>query len=778
MSGGEAAFQARGSASSRNRPWPYELELLVGDPSDGGLRVGLMTREGLVGRRIKPLPPPNPSAQDYATSDVYEERSFAYRWPYLGFGDATEARVATPRYAWARNAWFAGAFRGLGPRWRQLTLPSTPAAPAGEHAGFVEALYTAGDVRLFALAGRFVRRWDGPTGPEQALSLDLGSGVFCESATRWECAGVGAQDALYLTDSSARLWRYQANAWTQLDLSATPGFALPAGSQDATGAGARFVCSTGRELWRAWGYRVAKCEADPAVAANWAASINVGDPTVPISGLCDLETRLVIFKQDGTVWGLMGGSGTGTAQDMTPHLRTTNSREHGKRPGIWLDPGTGTGAAYFRSGRSLIRVAAPGGAGISTQPVGPERLANNATPLRGPIEAVCGYGGWCAYAAQYNAQNGHGSLLQYGAWVPGGPLNMQEEEEGTSTFVEAWHGAVVDWPDRRPTSLWVTTLPSVCGDAPAAGNPILLAGFADGTYGWCRLPRDGPNPFSEHAHLAPGDFTDQAAFVRWPRGTLNMPGDTKLYLSAACTGPVLDAHRWVDFAYRVDAPDPIEAPTVAFRAPWLEMADHLNEQGKRVMFPTSTWGKVLEVEERYRVSVPADGPGYAPYDAWAALATPVVGALIVRQQVRPAFRIEYAWTSPCHERVARRDGASSRWTPAQVRNAVVRAAQDPGLVQLVLPYEVVGQFSLVEYVEQIPPSGRLRRRGLAFDLAITAVAYRTVSELQTWQHLADLGYTTWESLPGTSWDDLAAATGGAAPGVARRLPGSLRERRK
>jgi hypothetical protein len=57
----------------------------------------------------------------------------------------------------------------------------------------------------------------------------------------------------------------------------------------------------------------------------------------------------------------------------------------------------------------------------------------------------------------------------------------------------------------------------------------------------------------------------------------------------------------------------------------------------------------------------------------------------------------------------------------------VRAAQDPGLVELVLPYEVAGRFSLVQFQETVPPAGRFRRRGVAFDVAVTAVDYRTVS---------------------------------------------------
>jgi hypothetical protein len=747
----ESALSAAGSASSARRPYPYDLRLRVGDPADPvnpGIDVGLMATGGLVGRRLTPVSGAVPTDQSYESSDVYQERSYVYRWPLLGFGDSTEARPGasggggnTPRYAWAENVWFAGAFRGLGPRWRHFAASGTGALPAaeGEHAGFVEALHSAGppvQVRLFALAGRYVRRWDGPTAAEQALSLDLGIGpgglpVVAETAARWQAAGVGGQDALYLTDSSARLWRYQSGGWTQLDLSATPGFTLPAGSPDAGGGGARYVHATGPELWRAWGNRVAKCELDPATPGNWTSWIEVGDASVPISGLGDLGQRLVICKADGTAWGLQGGVDTGTARDLTPHLRTTPSpqRDFGKRPAPWLDPQSGGGALYFRSGDSLARLVAPGGAGVGTQPVGPERLADNTTPLRGPITALAGYGGWCAYATQYTQDTATGHLLQYGAWIPS---SSATPESGTSTFVEAWNGALVEWPGRRPTSLAVTTLDDVVGDCQAAAsgapagagaNPVLLAGFADGSYGWCRLPADGPNPFGEGAQLVPADFAS-SGMVRWPRSALGMAGDTKLYLSVAATGPALDQWRWLEVAYALDRASPQEGAGSG-SATWATLSRPLTDQGQRSYFPDSTYGKVLEIEERLRASPPP--AGHAGEAAFEALPTPVLATLIVRQQLRPAFRLEYAWISPAHHGLARRDGASDRHTPAQLRNAVVRAAQDPGLVRLVLPYEVAGQFSLVTYQETIPAAGRLRRRGVAFDLAVSAVSYRTVA---------------------------------------------------
>jgi len=178
-----------------------------------------MLRDGMVGKRVLPMTNFSAPVQEEQTSDIYRERSYSWRKMDLGYGDFSQQSNGAPaRYFYSSNAWHAGALRGLGPRFRQLTL----GAAEGEVAGFAEAVHETGGVpvtRLFAFAGRYVRRWDGETGAAQALSLDLGAGITVRSWTRWTAGGPGQQDALYLTDSRApvgHLWRYQGAAWTDL----------------------------------------------------------------------------------------------------------------------------------------------------------------------------------------------------------------------------------------------------------------------------------------------------------------------------------------------------------------------------------------------------------------------------------------------------------------------------------------------------------------------------------------------------------------------------------
>lgn len=679
---------AGGAVSSRRNPYPYDVRL------NG---TGLRLREGVMGKRVLPMENYQATVQEYGTDDLYLERSYTFRRAYSGMGDSTQQGNGTPsRYAYGRNCWTFGAYRGLGPRWHAVVPP----AAEGPVAGIVEAPHTDGQLALFVLAGRYVRRWDGDTGAEQSLSLDLGAGVRAETWTRWEANTPGgpAYAALYLTDSSSRLWRYQAGGWTQLSGAPT----------------ASFICATGVELWRGAGNDVSKCEGDPNVPGSWTAPIPVGDPEVPLSGLGQLAGRLFIFKQDGTVWALQGGADVGRARNLAPGLATTPTPENGRRPVAW------DGGLFFRVDTSLWKLTA-GGDGTTFDRMGPERLVDNTSPVRGPVVSFAGDGAWGAYGCLYNATVDGSYLCGHGNWVPADPASP---DAGTFAFVPAWNGSLLDLAGKRATGMGITRLARVVGaPAPATpwaagdrGNPYLVVGFSDGTYGFVKLPREGANPFGPGAHLAWADLTDQESWLRWPRHSLMAPGDYKAYLSFAATGPVLDATRAMRPEYRIDPVGP--------NAPWQPLSQPLIESGSRVLFPDDTWGRIIDVRE---VFVRAGSTGPPTPAAPGESPGPVIASLTLREQLRPAFRMEYAGTVMAHHRVARRDGGTCRLMPWQIRNAIVEAAQEPGHVVLTMPDETAGRFALIQYQEQIPADGRGRRRGIAWDIALSAIQYRTQS---------------------------------------------------
>ena len=223
---------------------------------------------------------------------------------------------------------------------------------------------------------------------------------------------------------------------------------------------------------------------------------------------------------------------------------------------------------------------------------------DNTSPVRGPVGAFCGVGAWYGLAALYNATTQSSYLVQYGNWVP---AEETSPAGGAHQFIPAWDGSLCDLPGKRVTALQVTTHDSVVGAPPTGGNPLLLVGFSDGTYGWLRLPRDGPSPFTPDAHLAPADFTDQPAFLRHPRHSLMAPCDVKAYLSFAATGPVLDDARYVTVEYRVDP--------VGREDPWTALPGRLTQRGARVLFPEDTTGRIIDVRERFRAQRPGATAG-------------------------------------------------------------------------------------------------------------------------------------------------------------------------
>src|SRR5262245_3989481 len=122
----------------RRPPYPYDVRLAfvqpaLGGPGGGqvtdsegnvvnpgatGREYGLMTADGHVARRVDPLGTGTfPEAQEYASSDVYRERAFVYRRPYLGMGERTQNGATTPRYFYAWNAQSYLTMRGRGPLW-------------------------------------------------------------------------------------------------------------------------------------------------------------------------------------------------------------------------------------------------------------------------------------------------------------------------------------------------------------------------------------------------------------------------------------------------------------------------------------------------------------------------------------------------------------------------------------------------------------------------------------------------------------------------------------
>ena len=401
--------------------------------------------------------------------------------------------------------------------------------------------------------------------------------------------------------------------------------------------------------------------------ANWAAPIAVGDASVHMTGLGELQLAPVVQGRRHACGRSRGHRARAPPATWHRAARVA-SPEHGKRP-VGLAGRRARRAVLPRRGGLQRLAGAPGGAAGSAW----ARSAWPTTrrPLRGPITAFAGYGAHCAYAALYNASRETASLQQFGAWLPvgrggrPGPRGRREQR-----FVEAWHGALCDWtggarPSGSPRSLPRRT-PTWWAPprTPAATGATRCCWWATPTAptATCACPRDGAEPVQRaDAHLDPDDFADpEAATSSCPAHSLMAARRHQNLLDVRGDGAGagrLPAGGGARTAWTPRGP-PRATPT---RATWRCTAA-LTAPGAARPVPDDTFGKIISVREYH---VADDPPAGDPLEAsYAQLATPVVATLTLREQVRPAFRLEYAFTGagarpggPPGRRVRPQDGA-------------------------------------------------------------------------------------------------------------------------
>ena len=246
--------------------------------------------------------------------------------------------------------------------------------------------------------------------------------------------------------------------------------------------------------------------------------------------------------------------------------------------------------------------------------VGPERLADNTSPLRGPITAFAGYGTHCAYAALYNASRETASLLQFGAWLPVGAAgDLAPAGAGAALCGSVARRAVrLDRGRRqRVTALFATTHPDVVG-APedASGNRATrCCWWATRRHSaTCGCPATARVPSAATRTWTRTSYRPESSTSAAPP-SLMAARDTKSYLSFSATGPVLDAYRR-DEVYRVDA-----TGATATTPRGLPGADRGPDRpGQHIPFPM-TRSKIISVRGYHVADDPAGDPLEASYAA-------------------------------------------------------------------------------------------------------------------------------------------------------------------
>ena len=225
-----------------------------------------MLRDGMVGKRVLPMTNFSaPCRRSRPPTSTASGPTPGGRWTSATGTSPSRATARRPATSTPATPGTPGALRGLGPRFRQLTLPATrgrrrarwPASPrpSTRRAGCPSPGSSPSP-------GATCAAGTGDTGAEQALSLDLGAGITVPlldalDGRRARAAGRPLPDG---------------QPGPRRPPVALPG-RRPGPTSPRRGAPpAAFVLATGPELWRVAGttdqpdtpFAVSKCEADPA----------------------------------------------------------------------------------------------------------------------------------------------------------------------------------------------------------------------------------------------------------------------------------------------------------------------------------------------------------------------------------------------------------------------------------------------------------------------------------------------------------------------------------
>lgn len=646
--------------SSRRPPFPHHALLDLGDGTKRGLLLQTDQRGTvLIGKKSLSLANAVPQDQRYGLDDLYRERSFAMRRLVLGMGERVQNTPTPARYRYARNCWFAGGLRGKGPQWHNLAPAST-----GSITDFAEAL-DSGVVTQFILAGRYVLKRTDDTSGGQTVSHDFGAARTVTSWARFK--DPGGTDRLYVTLDNGDQWDYAAGTWTGPHASIT----------------AFLACVNRDEYWiKSSQNGVRKATASPTVAANFAAEITVGDGSLTITGLASVGGTLVIFMSNGKAFTL---NGDGSENDLAAGLATSPAATNGSKPHVWLNPHSGLDAVYFRNGAAWRRLTVEGGANV--EPVGPERLISNDSPVSGQAVCFAGYTTFYGFFATYNSSSGASHLLQFGDWIP------RDDEDGFG-YVETFNGALVEWTSRQVTAMRVQAI---------SGVFRLYVGFSDGTYGWIKLPQNTPNPFAAMSGCEFADGGTGASECYWPTHTMLAEMDQKQGLSFAAFGPTLSTDNRVTIARALDG------------GSFTNLTADLVSNGAPTSLEAADVYRAMDVRETY----------VSPSSA----STPVIESVVLREQLRPATRLEYSLTVDANPNRALRNGGVNRATPDQTHGWVRQAADGPGSTTWTLPDETVQGLTAVDYGEAARLPGK--SYGSAWDVPVKLIQFKTAGTYGT-----------------------------------------------
>lgn len=613
--------------SARRSPYPYHL--IIKDQT--GRRYGLMLGQAkpgapqLVSSKMQDISAVQPPDYSYAGLSPISEREEPYESLTLGMGMRLQEKYQDFHY-YSANAVDLSVWPWCkGPEINTLT-PGTRDSVVG-----VTKFFELGGT-LYAANGRYVLVRSGADG--WSVAHDFGAGEAILNVVVFTSNFDGVQRAFFALQSGVAQYTTNGTTYTAMATFHALAFAV-----------------IGREFW--WAddtNRLRKCDtnADPTNEANYTSLIfRAGDKSSPIVSLpVTAAGTLLIFKTDG-IYTL---DAAGDDHQLFPFLKFATESTNGK---YW---GQFENSIYVTYGRNFVRI----GSDLSLEEIGPEKLVNNDSAVRGRVTAFAGVGTMFAMAALLNPDTLTGYVMKFGSYQSQGLGSEQLEP----VHVDAWHGSLSDpFPTRAIQTMFVSSL-----GAPA-GHTRTYLGFSDGSVGWLINPCV-PNPAACSAYR----FHVGDGWVDLPLWHGTYHASTKSVRHFAVTGPRLDANNYVQISYKTD-------PSLST---WTDFPNVFDQS----IYERAPLAPVLSVVlAAFRVHLKNT----------AATSCPLVSAFTIGHALRPQRIMEFQAEILCADGLVRRDGVMLRIGRGEIKRLVEQAVDEPGAMECTLPDESVQLLSFTDY---------------------------------------------------------------------------------
>jgi hypothetical protein len=637
-------------------PFPYTFKigsvgLMLGSaqPTGRGGAPGPM----LVSSKTQDISQVAPPGFEYGGMSPMSDREEPYESLALGMGMRLQEQWQDGHYASAQCVDLSVWPWCKGP---EVTLFT----PASHDATAIAATYFELGGVLYLAQGRYVNRRDGDGAWTQVL--DAGAGAQIVDVKVFTSNFDGVQRA-FLALGGGVPARYSSNGttWTAMATFGANAFAV-----------------IGREFWWADDVnRLRKCDtnADPTNEANYTNLIfRAGDKSSPVTSLAVTAAgTLLILKTDG----LYTLDGAGDDHSLFPFLKFAADGNNGR---WWGQFENDIFASY---GTELLKIDP----GLTMSEVGPEKLINNDSPVRGRVTAFSAVGTLFAYASIWNPDTLTSYLVKFGAWISEGMGQQQNPwlrvvaRQLEPVHVDAWHGSVsVPFTNRAMQRLFVSSI-----GGPTNHTRTYMA-FSDGSVGWVVNPCV-PNPAACSAYR----FHVGDSWVDLPLWHAGYHASRKSVRHAAVTG-VLDAQNYVTLEYKLDpSAGSFTALGNTFDSSVYEIA----------AFPTSA----VAVLAAFRVHLVNT----------VNTKSPLVSAFAIGHALRPERFMQIQVEVLCSDGLVRLDGVPLRIGRDEIKRVVEAAVDTPGAVTCTLPDETVLDLSFTDYAvsQSFDEVGRQWRGSLA-----------------------------------------------------------------